>query len=148
MKKKIKEWLKRYVPAEIFATIGVVIGSWLVFVLTGNRVLSAYIGTIGENIGFYSFIFIREHINDFNHSKRKKRDHGLKGFLKTTRNLIFEFGVSETLDSLFFRPFCIYIFPILIGNYLTGILVGKIVADIIFYIPTIIAYELKKKHLV
>jgi hypothetical protein len=40
-----------------------------------------------------------------------------------------------------------YIFPIIIGQFSIGILVGKIVADIIFYIPTIIAYELRKKHL-
>jgi len=39
-----------------------------------------------------------------------------------------------------------YIFPILIQNYSIGIIVGKIVADVVFYIPTIIAYELRKKY--
>lgn len=147
MKKKIKEWLERYVPAEIFATIGALAGSWLVFLLTGNRILSAYTGTISENIGFYGFFFIREHIHDFNHSRRNNRKHGAVGFLRTMRNLLLEFGLSEFLDSLFVRPFCMYIFPVLISNYVLGILIGKIVADIIFYIPTIIAYELKKRYM-
>jgi len=146
MKEKIKEWLKRYVPAEIFATIGAILGSWLIFIITGNRILSAYTGTIGENTGFYGFIFIREHIKDFKDSKRKKKKHGAAGFFKTIKNLVLEFGFSEFLDSFIVRPFCMYIFPILIQNYGIGIIVGKIVADVVFYIPTIIAYELRKKY--
>lgn len=67
------------------------------------------------------------------------------GFFKTIRNLVFEFGFSEALDSFVVRPFCMYIFPILTNNYGVGIIIGKIVADVSFYIPTIIAYELRKK---
>tara|TARA_Y100000034_G_scaffold128423_1_gene182962 strand:+ start:509 stop:637 length:129 start_codon:yes stop_codon:yes gene_type:complete len=40
-----------------------------------------------------------------------------------------------------------YLFPVIIGNFAIGLFVGKIVADIVFYIPTIVMYELKKKHL-
>jgi len=74
MKEKIKEWLKRYIPAEIFATFGAILGSWLIFLITGNRILSAYTGTIGENTGYYGFIFINEHIKDFKDSKRKNME--------------------------------------------------------------------------
>jgi hypothetical protein len=73
--------------------------------------------------------------------------HGAKGFFKTVRNLVVEFGFSEVLDSLFVRPFCMYVFPLLVGNFFVGILVAKVAADIIFYIPTITAYELRKKHM-
>ncbi len=82
MNKKIKEWLKRYLPAEILATIGAMLGAGLIFLLTNNRILSAYIGTIGENTGYYGFIFIREHYNDLNKSRKKNKKHGIKGFLK------------------------------------------------------------------
>lgn len=147
MKDKLKEWIKRYIPAEIFATIGAIAAAGFSFALTKNRILSAYLGTIGENIGYYGFIFIREHLKDLNKAKQNKSKHGVKGFLKTTRNLILEFGPAEYLDSLIVRPFCMYFFPIILGNYALGIIIGKIVADIVFYIPTIISYELRKKYI-
>ena len=147
MKKKVREWLKRYLPAEILATIGALLGAGLIFILTKNRILSAYAGMIGENVGYYGFIFTREHIKDLKNSKKNNKKHGVIGFLKTIRNLVVEFGFSEFLDSLFIRPFSMYIFPILLGQFGIGIFVGKIVADIVFYIPTIIAYEFRKKHL-
>lgn len=121
-------------------------GGWLTIFLTENRILSAYAGTIGENIGYYSLIVIREHLHDFKNSKYEGKKHGAIGFLKTMRNLVVEFGVSEYLDSLIVRPFCMYIFPLIIGQFSVGIFVGKIVADVVFYIPTIVAYEFRKKY--
>ena len=59
--------------------------------------------------------------------------------------MVLEFGTAEFLDSFVIRPFTMYIFPLLTHNLVLGLLVGKFVADIIFYIPTIIAYELRVK---
>ena len=147
MKEKLKEWLRRYLPAEIFATIGALIGAGLIFFLTKNRIISAYAGAIGENIGYYGFICIREHLNDLKDSQKNNKKHGIRGFFKTIRNLTAEFGFSEFLDSLVVRPFFMYFVPLIIGPFSVGIFIGKIVADVIFYIPTIIAYELRKKYL-
>lgn len=147
MNEKIREWIKRYLPGEILGTIGALIGAGLIYFLTKNRILSAYAGAVGENIGYYGFIFIKEHINDLDNSKKMNKEHGIKGFFKTIRNLFVEFGFSEMLDSLIIRPFCMYIFPLITGQFGLGIFIGKLVADIFFYIPTIIAYELRKKHL-
>jgi hypothetical protein len=109
---------------------------------TKNRVAAAYAGTIGENIGYYGFIIAR----DLARSLRKHRAAG-KALSRTTRNLLLEFGLSELLDSLLVRPFCMFAFPLLLKDYVIGIIAGKLAADVIFYIPTIIAYELHKKHL-
>lgn len=147
VKHKIIEWMKRYVPAEILATIGALLGAQIIYVLTGSRILSAYVGTIGDNTFYYGFIIYREIKNDAKHSKNNNQKHGIKGLLKTIRNIIVEFGASEFLDSLLIRPFCMYIFPILLNNFSLGIIVGNMIANVIFYIPTIIAYELRKKHL-
>ncbi len=147
MKKKLKEWFKRYLPAEISGTIGAILVAQVVFLITENRILSAYAGTIGEGISFYGTIFIREQINDLKKSKEKGKKHGIKEFSKTIRNLLVEFGPAEFLDSILIRPFFMYLFPVIIGNFAIGLFVGKIVADIVFYIPTIVMYELKKKHL-
>ncbi len=147
MKHKIKEWVQRYLPAEILALILSLSLAGLVYFLTQNKILAAYGATIGDNTGYYGFISIREVILNRIHHKRNKRKYGFKSFLKTLRNLIVEFGPSESLDFFIIRPFIIYIATILISNFGIAIFTGKIIADITFYIPTIIAYELRKKHL-
>jgi len=148
MKNKIKKWLKRYIPAEIFATFGALIGAGLVYYITGNGIVSAYAGTIGENIGFYGYMISKEISDSKIHHKNNNRKYSLTSFLKNIRNLILEFGFAEILDSLVIRPAAMYAFPILLGNFPLGIFVGKIAADATFYAPTIIAYELRKKHLI
>jgi len=139
--------MKRYFPAEIFSIMGALLGAQIVFILTGNRILSAYAGAIGDNLFYYGLIVIREIITDAKHSKNNNQKHGIKGLLKTIRNIMVEFGPAEFLDSLILRPFCLYLFPILLKNYTMGIIVGTVAASFVFYIPTIIAYELRKKHL-
>ncbi|MFT7616336.1 MAG: hypothetical protein ACI8Y7_001167 [Candidatus Woesearchaeota archaeon] len=67
--------------------------------------------------------------------------------LVRVRNLLVEFGFSETLDSFIVRPFLMWFFQVWFGNVALGLLVGNILADVSFYIPTIISYELRKKHL-
>lgn len=143
---KVKEWLWRYVPAEIFATIGAISGASLSYLITHNRLIAAYLGAIGENIGYYGFISIRDlQKNKLKYQKLGKQ-FGFIAFLKTIRDLVLEFGFSEVLDSFVVRPLCMYWFPIWMPIYAIGIFTGKFVADVIFYIPTIMAYELKKKY--
>ncbi len=144
MRKKVVEWVKRYLPAEIFGAIGSVAGAWVVFSLTGHRILSVYAAVIWENAGYYGFIALREILK--NQGKNKGDELGVINFIKSIRNLVLEFGPAEILDSLLIRPFSLYVFTILIKEYSLGIIIGKLVADIIFYIPTIISYELRKKY--
>ena len=147
MKKKIKTWLKRYIPAEIFATLGALLGASIAYSITGSAIVSAYSGTIGENIGFYGYILIKEVRDSKIHHKKHNRKYSFKSCLKDIRNLLVEFGFAELLDSILVRPFAMYIFPIMLGNFPLGILIGKIVADIVFYIPTVLFYELRKKYI-
>lgn len=144
--KRIKEWLWRYAPAEIFATIGAIFGAGFLYLFTNNRIIAAYAGVIGENVGYYGFILIRDFKKNKTNYEKSGQKFGLIDFLKTIRDLFLEFGLSEALDSFLVRPFCLYWFPIWIPNFSIGIIVGKFVADIIFYIPTITVYELRKKH--
>lgn len=144
---KLKEWLWRYLPLEIVGTVVAISAAVLVYIITDNRIAAAYAGVIGENIGYYGFLFIRD-IEE--HRAKHKKEDKVFGFvedLKIIRNIILEFGVAELLDSLFIRPFCMYWFPIWMESYAFGILVGKLAADVIFYIPTVISYELEKKYL-
>jgi len=144
---KIKEWTHRYLPAEACATVTAIVGASLIYLLTGNRAIAAFAGAIYENIGYYGYISTREIKTNIKKYKAAGKYFGFAGYTKTIRDMIFEFGLSEVLDSFIVRPFCMYWLPILIPNFAVGIFIGKVVADIIFYIPTIISYELKKKYI-
>lgn len=144
---KIKEWLWRYLPAEIFATTGIILITGTIYFFTGNRILAAYTGSIFENLGYYSFISLRELKRDKAKYKNSNKEFGIIIFFKTIRNLAAEFGPSEILDTLIIRPFCIYWLPILISNYIFGVMIGKFIADLIFYTITITFYEKRKKYL-
>lgn len=140
---KIKHWVARYLPAEILATIGALSVSGIAFYLTHNLAITAYAGTVGENMAYYGTILFREIRSDYqvNHT------YSIKEFLKTVRNLFVEFGPAELLDSGIIRPFFMYIMPIVTGHIAIGIFLGKILADVFFYMPTIVAYETRKKYL-
>ncbi len=134
MKRKISTWIKRYLPAEILAVIGALLGGLIINVLFRNSVLTALGATWGENIGYYGIIILRD---------LKKQRH----VFKVIRNLILEFGPAEYLDSFLIRPFMMYFFPRILNNLTLGLIAGKFAADFIFYIPTIISYELKNKFI-
>lgn len=142
MMNKLKEWIKRYLPAEIFAIIGAIIGGVLAHILSENLFVTAISATAAENIGFYGQILYV----DLRERKIKDEKITFLGSLKVLRNIILEFGVAEYIDSLLIRPAAMYYFPQLIDNIPVGILIGKLVADVTFYIPTVIAYELRKRY--
>ena len=141
MKWNVREWSKRYIPSEIIASLFAVISALIINKFFNNPILTALAGTWGENLGYYGSIFIRDLYKD----KRKSGQHLLPHLKKIVRNLIFEFSIAEIIDSFLVRPFTMYLFPKIINNVVLGILLGKISADIIFYIPTIFSYEFRKK---
>lgn len=135
MQKKIKIWIKRYLPAEISSIVLGFVITLLSYHFTQNKLLSAYIGTIADNLGYYGFLFLR----DF---KQKKN----RNFFKILKNIYLEFGIAEFFDSLFIRAFSIYFFSNLISPYGVGVIIGKICADIIFYMQIIFVYEMMHKR--
>ena len=110
---------------------GALLGGINTNILFNNPVVTAIGATWGENFCYYGSIVIK----DLKKQKEKK-------YLKLLRNLFLEFGPAEFFDSFLVRPFTLYIFPKLLNNLPLGLIIGKFAADIIFYIPTIIAYEL------
>ncbi len=80
-------------------------------------------------------------------TKTVKKKYEFKSFFTDFKNLIVEFGPAEILDVLAVRPFFMYLIPKLTGEFLLGTFIGKMIADVIFFIPAIIMYEVRKKHL-
>jgi len=147
LKGKFREWINRYLTAEIISTVLSIAAAFVVKHIWDNNIAAAYAGSIVASVSFYGWIlFIDVRHSRIKH-KSENRGYNYKSVLKDFRNLLVEFGPSEILDVALVRPFFMYIFPILIGNFMIGTFVGKIFADIVFYIPAIFMYELRKKHM-
>ena len=140
---KTKDWIKRYGLAEIICTLSVLSSAALTYHFTNSLVLSAIVATIADNVGYYGTIFVQDMIERIKHHEKIT----LGGSIIVIRNMFLEFGAGEALDSILIRPLAMYWFPVWIGDHMLGILVGKFAADITFYIPTVISYELRKKYL-
>ena len=141
IKHKLKEWIKRYGPSQLAAFILAVLGANLGMFLFNNIIIAAYIATWADNFGYYGIILFKDLRN------RRKKDKGFKsvGLLKVIRNLTIEFGPAEYLDSFFLRPFYLTVVPLFIPFYNIAIIIGTVLADITFYLPTVLGYESRKK---
>lgn len=143
IKQKLAEWSKRYIPAEIAAVAGTLVGGVITHNLFNNPVLTSLGATWGENLGFYSWILCAELKS---HTKQTNKI-SLGSLIKTVRNIVVEFGPGEVLDSFVIRPLAMYALPLLVNNLALGLFLGKFCADAVFYILTIGFLELRKKYL-
>jgi hypothetical protein len=142
-KSNFKEWFDRYKYAELAATSAALLFSQFSRVLSG--LTTAYLVTFAEYFAFYGIIIVMSYKKLSTTNKQLNQKTTFKETSLFVKNLLLEFGYPAILDFFFIRPFCMYWMPILTGNFFTGIVLGKITADLCFYLPTIINYELIKK---
>jgi hypothetical protein len=128
-------WLRRYLPAELVSIPIAIFCAWLAATLTGSVAAAAVAGTWGENLGFYGMMLARELAR-----------RGVWALPAVLCDLALEFGPAEALDSLLLRPALMYAGLSIIPNLALGILAGEIAADIVFYVPTIVSYELLRRR--
>jgi hypothetical protein len=144
--RKTGEWTRRYLPAEIIATITAITGAFVGHRLTGSLAVAAICGTVGENIGYYGYFVCTETARHYRgHSQHPPLRRVLLTAGKTLRDMLVEFGPAEFFDSFFFRPLFMYLGPKFIPIFALGILAGKIAADLIFYTFAITGYEFRKR---
>lgn len=145
MTAKIKDWIKRYAVAEIISLTLTVLSAWLAFKLTNSKITTALVGTWVGNIGYFGTILTTDILQAKKQLKTIGKDYSLETFYKNVRALLVEFGIAELFDSLFIRPALMYYLPIWLNNLSVGVVLAKLLADITFYIPAIVSYELSKK---
>lgn len=112
---------------------------------THSYLLAAAVGWVGEGVGFFGYFIATELLV---HNKRYAQYPFFKRLSRViataSANLIVEFLPAELIDNLIIRPFAMFIIPHYIHPYPLGFLVGKLSADIFFYIFAIIGYEIRK----
>jgi hypothetical protein len=147
MKQKITEWIKRYGLAEIISLSLTVFASWVTFEFTKSNISTALAGTWAGNIGYFGTILIQDILLAIRQLEQIGKKYSIDTFYKNARALFVEFGIAEIFDSFLIRPTLLYYFPIWLDNLALGVVVAKFAADITFYVPAIISYELSKNKL-
>jgi hypothetical protein len=147
MKHKVREWIRRYLPAELLSITVTLSCAALVFELTGNRITTALAGTWADNISYYGYIIFVDIYRTLRRLQEQGKVYTRQMFIRNLKALALEFGLAEVLDSLLIRPALMYYLPIRTGSLALGILIAKLAADVLFYLPAIIGYELSKKKL-
>ena len=139
--------MRRYLPADILSTVLSLATAWIIHRTTGDNVLAAFVGSAVASISFYGIIAFSDVRKSLKHHRNHDIKYGFTAYFKDLRNLMVEFGPAEILDVLAVRPFFMYLIPELIGKFLLGVFIGKMIADVIFFVPAIIMYEMRKKHM-
>jgi|GEM_PF-299428 len=143
-KSRLKTWLRRYGPSELAGIAMALGGSWLVYRATGSIIAAAYGASIGEALGFYGSLVTREMIQEAYFAGARRAPYGASEMVRTWRGLLLEFGPAELLDSGVIRPLMMGLGTALLGWGL-GIVAGKILADVAFYLPVIWVYERRRQ---
>ena len=142
---RVKRWLHRYGPAELTGIVTALLGSYAVRALTGSEIAAAFGGSLGETLGFYAVIVGREIRADAAAARASGLRYDTRARLRTAANLLVEFGPAEILDTGVIRPFTMGAGTRLFGRAL-GVPLGKIAADITFYVPVILIYEWRRRR--
>ncbi|HEY8198003.1 MAG TPA: FHA domain-containing protein [Gemmatimonadales bacterium] len=143
-KSRARTWVKRYGPSEV-AGIAMALGaSWLLQQATDNVLATAYAASVGEALGFYGSLVTREMIQEAYHAGARRAPYGASEMIRTWRGLFLEFGPAELLDSGLIRPLAMAVGTRMLGWGL-GVVAGKGLADLVFYLPVIWVYEHRRQ---
>ncbi len=142
---RVGTWIKRYGPSEVAGIVMALAGSWLVQHASGRVIAAAYGASIGEALGFYGSLVTREMIHEAYFAGARRAPYGLSEMMRTWRGLLLEFGPAELLDTGLIRPLAMAVCTGLLG-WGMGIVTGKILADVVFYLPVIWVYERRRRN--
>lgn len=142
---RVKRWLHRYGPAELTGIVTALLGSYVAHAVTGSEIAAAFGGSLGETVGFYGVIIGREIRADAAAARATAAAYGPRAWLRTATNLIIEFGPAEILDTGLIRPFTMGVGTRWFGRAL-GVPLGKVAADVTFYVPVILIYEWRRRR--
>src|SRR6476620_8487589 len=148
-RRKLREWVRRYLPCELAGTVGELGGAAVAYLATGSLAAAAIAATIGASVGYYAAAYIsavRWSYRDLDH--RRWLSRVLVSNLLALRSVAVEFGPAELIDSVAVRPVAFYVGPQIFDNTIAGWIFGKLVSDLAFYLCAISSYERFKALLV
>lgn len=128
-------WWKRYGLSEVGGAVAALAGALGTLRLGGTLVGAAIVASLAESVWFYVSLAVR----DLRYEAREQRNAGRSfdrhAATDVLRNLVREIGAAEGID-LVVRVLCIWGGLSILGG-IPGVLVGKLVADLLFYGPVL-----------
>jgi hypothetical protein len=143
-KVRFAKWIRRYGLSEVAGVTTAAASSWLIGNATDSAVIAAYGAAFGESFGFYGSLVIREMLGDAYAAGARRAPYGMAQMARTWRGLFIEFGPSELLDASIIRPLAMGIGRQMFG-WGWGVVVGKLLADVVFYVPVIWIHERRQR---
>jgi len=143
----LREWLRRYLPAELLSGAATLVAAGLVRRATHSSLRAAWAATWAGNVAYFGLLLAQDVYRARRARHRRERPYTWRTFGHNLRALAVEFGLAEVLDSFLIRPALMYYLPRWLGHFTAGILLAKVLADVTFYVPAILSYELSKKQL-
>jgi hypothetical protein len=137
-------WVRRYGPAELACLITMLAASIGAARVTDSPPLLAVAAIAGATVGFYGVLLtavLREQSALLAGQPRRVR----RACVRTVGLLAAEFGVAEIADTFFLRPALMILGVILVGDAVWGLLLGKIVADVLFYVISGACFRLTQR---
>jgi hypothetical protein len=96
VRSQLRAWARRYGASEIAGALAAYMGYFTVLGMTQNPVASAYGGSIGESLGFFGVLIVREIAADQAKAKRRLTGYGQRQLSATIHGLFVEFGPAAT----------------------------------------------------
>lgn len=137
-------WITRYAPAEIACLITMLIASIAAASVTSSPALLAVAAIAGATVGFYGVLItqvMREQLRLLGAEPHRWR----RAMVRTLPLLVAEFGIAEILDTFFLRPALMIAGVMLIGDAVWGLLAGKVVADVLFYVISAVCFRVTER---
>ncbi|MFN8228967.1 MAG: hypothetical protein U0R18_19850 [Mycobacterium sp.] len=138
---KTMEWIRRYWACELAGWVGEAGGAALGYWLTGSLAAAAAVATVACFVTYYLPAYVNALRWSFPPGPGRLAGRAVTANAVAVRSLTVEFGMGEAVDSLAVRPALIYATPLWLDSLMWGWILGGFLADVVFYVFTIISYE-------
>ena len=137
-------WIKRYGAAEIVGLAAALLATFVARRATDSVIIVAYAGAWAESLGYGGTMIVQEFLTASRTAAAVGRTFDARDGGGILTGLAAEFGPAGLLDTFLTRPFFMGAGVRLLGPQL-GLVIGKIVADVAFYLPVILVYERQRR---
>lgn len=147
LRTKLWEWIRRYGPQEccgFVAAFAVAVQNRDVLSDSSTFIMGVvlYGMTIADGVVYYGYGFIRELVR---HARVCTVTNPSIVALRAIRDVLAEYWIVEVVDTIVTRPACMYVGLHLTHDLLHGVVLGHVLAGIVFNILVIPCYEIRKK---
>ena len=137
-------WVRRYGPAELACLVTMLAASVIAANLTDSPPLLAAAAILGATVGFYGVLIttvLREQLT----LMPPQRGRTGRALVRAFGLLGAEFGIAEVADTFVLRPALMMIGVVLLRDPIAGLLAGKLVADVLFYVVSGVCFRITER---